>query len=223
VSVENGVIKMDKSGNASFGAFFRERRKKAGKTLGDIADALGVSVSEVSDLECGKRSSFASWEDPGSVTMSKILKTPKEVLNARWVDDEPLLHVEICSGVLVTKSSEFEAKWATSSIGVGLVSVRNYAEWRHLLGEAGIYYLISKMEGIEAHVAPLFTSALDSPFGLVALKQEHYDVVSEALRNRLARLGNDDCDMVVEVLNWFKRGIRIALEGKHPALFCKWA
>lgn len=39
----------------AFGERLRELRKRAGKTLGDVADVLGVSVVYVSDVERGNR------------------------------------------------------------------------------------------------------------------------------------------------------------------------
>lgn len=38
-----------------FGALFRAERKAARKTLGEVADALGLSVSYIADIEHGRR------------------------------------------------------------------------------------------------------------------------------------------------------------------------
>lgn len=43
-----------------FGEVLRRVRKEAGKTLADVADILGVSISYVSDVERGRRDPWAS-------------------------------------------------------------------------------------------------------------------------------------------------------------------
>jgi transcriptional regulator with XRE-family HTH domain len=44
----------------NFGKMLREKRKERGKTMGDIARALGCAVSYVSDVELGRRKPFQS-------------------------------------------------------------------------------------------------------------------------------------------------------------------
>ena len=61
-----------------FGDLLRNTRKKAGKSMLDVAQHLGVSVVFVSDVERGNRAPF---------TPDKILKVA-ELLE---VDPEPLL------------------------------------------------------------------------------------------------------------------------------------
>lgn len=43
----------------SFGALLRRYRKESGQTMGDLADALGISVVYVSDVERSKRNPWA--------------------------------------------------------------------------------------------------------------------------------------------------------------------
>lgn len=43
-----------------FGDLLRKLRRKAGKTLGDVADLLGLSVVFVSDVERGNRKPFSN-------------------------------------------------------------------------------------------------------------------------------------------------------------------
>jgi transcriptional regulator with XRE-family HTH domain len=52
--VELGDIDMP----PDYGETLRQLRKAAGKTLGDIAEALGVSLSYLSDVELGNRAPF---------------------------------------------------------------------------------------------------------------------------------------------------------------------
>jgi len=63
-----------------FGDLLRNTRKKAGKSMLDLAQHLGVSVVFISDVERGNRAPFTS---------DKILKVA-ELLE---VDPEPLLQV----------------------------------------------------------------------------------------------------------------------------------
>ena len=63
-----------------FGRLLREYRKRADKTLGQVARKLGVSVVYVSDVERGNRAPFLT---PRIVTMARFLQaSPVRLLQA---------------------------------------------------------------------------------------------------------------------------------------------
>ena len=83
-----------------FGDALRRTRQKAGRTLGDVAKLLGVSVVYVSDVERGNRRPF---NNERILKIAKFLKT----------DPEPLIGAaDVDRGVIeynITKAKPLEA------------------------------------------------------------------------------------------------------------------
>jgi transcriptional regulator with XRE-family HTH domain len=63
-----------------YGEYLREERKKKGKTLGDLARTLKVSVTSVSDIERAKQFPFS---DTQNESIARFLQIPVEELNIR--------------------------------------------------------------------------------------------------------------------------------------------
>ena len=84
----------------SFGDALRRNRRNAGKTLGDVAKLLGVSVVYVSDIERGNRRPFSN---------ERILRI------AKFVDADPaplIAAADVERGVIeydITKAKPLEA------------------------------------------------------------------------------------------------------------------
>jgi transcriptional regulator with XRE-family HTH domain len=83
-----------------FGDALRKRRKDAGKTLGDVAEVLGVSVVYVSDVERSNRRPFDSER---IIKLAKFLKTPAAPLIAAADQERGVIEYDI------TKARPLEA------------------------------------------------------------------------------------------------------------------
>ncbi|RKG66726.1 XRE family transcriptional regulator [Corallococcus sp. CA054B] len=97
----------------TFGEMMRTQRLKTGKTMGDLARYLGVSVTYVSDVERGTRA---------PLTPEKILK----VANYLDVDSKPLL----ASAALSRGAFELNVNVATSAkaMEVGALLMRGWSD-----------------------------------------------------------------------------------------------
>jgi len=65
--------------HVDYGTTLRALRKQAGKTLGELADFLGLSISYVSDVELGNR---APLEKERNLRIAQFLGQPSDALLA---------------------------------------------------------------------------------------------------------------------------------------------
>jgi len=86
-----------------YGEYLREERKKKRKTLGDIARALEVSVTCVSDIERAKRCPFS---DTQNEIIARILQIPVEELKLRAAESLGAFILVDCNVLLVWFTSD---------------------------------------------------------------------------------------------------------------------
>lgn len=74
-----------------FGPLLREKRTQAHKTLGDVARALGCSVSFVSDVEHGRRHPFDRRQ---ILKLADLLQMPAEPFALAAAKDRQVVKIE---------------------------------------------------------------------------------------------------------------------------------
>lgn len=78
----------------SFGELMRKARKESGKTLGDVARFLGVSVVYVSDIERGQRKPLAADKIVG---MANFLNSDARPLLSAADNDRGFIEYELAT------------------------------------------------------------------------------------------------------------------------------